>query len=123
MTTQVVPTGAQPNISQTTTLDGTPYLFTFTYNQRCNTWWMNIATQEGDDIADGILLVCNWDLLSKVSGPLRPPGFLTVLTNTTDDSPPGLLDLAPQGSVPGATGRCVLCYTPQADIAAALAGA
>lgn len=105
MTVQVVPTDATglTNYSQTTVLEGTAYLLTFSYNQRENCWYLSMATEEGDDIIDGMKLVCSWPITRKCADPRAPQGELMVISNTSDNSPPGLADLAPGG-------RCILNY-------------
>jgi len=117
MPNQIVPTptGASPFYSQTTALDGTPFILSFQYNQRGDVWYLSIATLDGDAVASGIKLVVGWDLLLKCASPSRPPGTFIVVSNTTDLSPPGLNDLAPGG-------RCYLDYIPGADLAALQAG-
>lgn len=111
MTAIAIPTTADPYTSQTTGLDGVPYVLTFAYGQRSDTWTLSIAMVDGTPIASGLKLVCLWDLLAQTVDPNRPPGMLFVLSSTTDLSPPGLEDLAPGG-------RCTLIYTPAADVAA-----
>lgn len=111
MTWQTVPSpsGSASVESQITTLDGVPYLLQFTYSERADVWYLAILTEEGDAIRYGVKLVCGWPLLRKVADPRKPPGVLFVWTANNDDSPPGLLDLAPGG-------RCTLIYVPQADL-------
>jgi len=113
----LVPTGDESGgYTQTTTLDGTQYVLSFAYSQRSDCWYLSLSTPDGELIAAGIKLVCNWDLLWKCVSPLRPPGKLYVLSNTTDTSTPGLEDLLPSA-------RCQLLYSPAADVAAAAAAA
>jgi hypothetical protein len=112
VTAQIIPTFDDPYSSQVTNLDGTPYLLTFAWNMRSSTWYLSIATTDGTPIASGIKLVCNFDLLRTVVSPARPPGRIVAISNTTDNSPPGLEDLI-------AGGRCALCYSPLADLQAA----
>jgi hypothetical protein len=108
---QAIPTGADPLYTQTTALDGTPYAMRFTFNQRAASWYLDLATLDGEPVASGVKLVCLWDLLQRCASPLRPPGKLYVLSATTDTSTPGLVDLLP-------TGRCTLVYITAADLAA-----
>ena len=117
MSNQLVPTpdGTTPYYSETVALDGTPYILQFSFNQRCACWYLSLQTIDGDDIADGIKLVVGWNLLIKSASPNRPPGWLFVLSSSTDSSTPGLDDLNPDG------GRCLLGYIPAADLAALLA--
>lgn len=105
-TVQRVPTFDEPFYSQVVTLDGSPYLLSFAWNDRTSTWFLDVATGEGEPIACGLKLVCSWDLLKNIVDERRPPGRLVVLALTPDDSPPGLEDLV-------AGGRCRLVYGPQ----------
>lgn len=118
MTTQVIPTpdGTTPFASQTTTLDGVPYILQFQYSQREDRWFLLLATIDGSVIYGAVKLVLNWPLFAQCRDTRAPPGQFMVISNTqADDSPPGLNEIAP-----GA--RCVLTYTPIADIEAILAG-
>lgn len=108
MTLQIIPTTDSAFRRIVVTLDGVPYLFSFAYNQRCDCWYIDLATAEGDPIACGIKLVCFWNLLRTVVDGRRPPGKLAVISVTTDDTPPGLEDLVPGG-------RCLLAYQPSAQ--------
>ena len=114
MTLQLVPTpdGTTPFYSETVALDGTPYVLQFNFNQRCACWYLSLQTIDGEDVIDGIKLVPFWNLLIKCASPLRPPGWLFIIS-TPDLSTPGLDDLNPSG------GRCQLVYAPEADVAAA----
>lgn len=118
MTTQIIPTpdSSTPFATQTTTLDGVPYILYFQYNQRENTWWLTVSTIDGTAIYGACKLVVNYAFLDQCVDARRPPGQLMVISNTSDLSPPGIDDLAPGG-------RCSLCYEPIADVEALLGGA
>lgn len=103
MSVQIIPTTADPFYSQLVTLEGTAYLLSFQYNQRENTWYMSVADAEGNDIYNGIKLVCSWPLTRQCADPNMPQGEFMVISSTADTSPPGLSDLQPSG-------RCVLNY-------------
>lgn len=103
MSIGTIPTGDDPFYTLSSTLDGVTYLLTFTYNQRCDCWYLSVATEEGDDIYDGMKLVCGWPLLNKCADPRAPAGELMCWSNSTDDSPARLEDLVPGG-------RCELLY-------------
>lgn len=111
MSAQILSTGADPFYKQTMGLDGTPYSLRFAFNLRAACWYLDLSTLDGELLAAGMKLVCNWDLLRKCKNALRPPGKLFVISNTTDLSPPGLGDLA-------AGARCLLIYLPLANIRA-----
>jgi hypothetical protein len=119
MTAQLVPTpsGATPFLTQTTTLDGVPYILAYRYSQREDRWYLQLQTIDGAPIYGSVKLVPNWPLFAQCVDARRPPGQFLVISNTKSDlSPPGLNELAP-----GA--RCQLCYVPIADIQALVAGA
>lgn len=105
----IIPTDNAPFYTQTTTLDGVTYLLTFTYNQRCDCWYLSVDTEEGDRIYDGIKLVCQWPLLHKCADPRAPAGELLCWSTTNDQSPARLNDLLPGG-------RCQLGYIDQSDM-------
>jgi hypothetical protein len=116
MTVQVIPTGDDPFYTQTTTLDGTPFLLSFFYSQREDRWYLLLSTVDGDPIYGGVKLVPNWPLFAQCVDARLPGGqFVVVSSSATDDTPPGLEEL-----VDGA--RCQLCYVPAADVATILAG-
>lgn len=99
----------RPFWTQTTSLDGVPYLLTFRYNAREATYYLSIDSADHTvNYVQGLKLVPNVPLLMS-KGP-TPPGELYVLTQSaTDDSPPGLGELADGG-------RCALLYLPEADL-------
>jgi hypothetical protein len=110
MTIQVIPPPSQPYVSQTTTIEGVPYLLYWDYNTRENAWYLSIADASGVDIYNGMKLICTVPsvgpnfLLAKCKDPRRPPGDFVVISQTNDYDPPGIGDL-----VPG-VGRCALMY-------------
>ena len=122
MTIQAVPPPAQPYVSQTTTLEGVPYLLYWDYNAREDAWYLSIADANGVDIYNGMKLICSAPgsspnfLLFKCRDPRRPPGDFVVISQTLDVDPPGLADL-----VPG-VGRCAILYITSDVIAIAAAG-
>jgi hypothetical protein len=115
MTTQVIPSpdGTTAFETQTTTLDGVPYLLYFSYNQRESTWYLLLSTVDGDPIYGSVKMVCSWPLFFQCRDLRRPLGQFLVLSSTSDLSPPGLFDLA-------SGARCSLVYVPEADVNSAL---
>lgn len=109
MSVGAIPTGADPFYAQTTTLEGVTYLLTFAYNERCDCWYLSIATEEGDDIYDGMKLVCGWPLLHKCADTRAPAGELICWSNSLDQSPARLNDLVDGG-------RCQLLYISSDDL-------
>lgn len=106
------PFSGQPSYTETVTLEGSQYQFQFDFNQRCASWYMSLADADGVDIYNGVKLVTGFYLLKKCkdirkpgSGPpLFLPGDFILTSSTSDQSPPGLLDLYPN------SGRCTLYY-------------
>jgi hypothetical protein len=117
MTVQLIPTpdGTTPFSTQTTTLDGVPYILVFRYSTREDRWYLQLQTIDGTPIYGGVKLVPNWALFSQCVDARRPPGQMMVISNSKSDlSPPGLNEIAPGG-------RCGLYYVPVADVRALIA--
>lgn len=98
-----IPTTNDPFYKQVTALDGVDYTLTFTYDQREDCFYLTIGDATDVDIVRGIKLVCLWPLLLGKVDDRLPQGTLMVISNTTDDSPPGIDDLIDGG-------RCELVY-------------
>jgi hypothetical protein len=110
MTAQLIPTDNTPFYSQITALEGASFLLTFSYNQRCDCWYLSVAMPDGSgDIVNGLKILTNWPLLRQCADPRLPPGEIFCFTNTTDLSPPRFADLLPSG-------RSVLVYLPSTDL-------
>lgn len=101
-----------PDYSQTTGLEGRDYLLSFQWNARTGRWAMDIATESGAIIREGIVLVAGVSLLRKVADERAPAGILAI--RSVDGAPPGLLDFHPGG-------RCTLVYWTAAEVAEASA--
>jgi uncharacterized protein DUF6983 len=108
MSTLIIPCDpVLPFWTQTTTLDGVPYLLTFTYNQRETVYYLSISSADATvDYVLGMKLVPGIPLLRPWP---TPPGEMFVITQSADDSPPALGELAD-----GA--RCVLMYVEAATL-------
>jgi hypothetical protein len=104
MTIQIVPTYADPSWTQSTTLEGTTFLLTFQYNERCQCYYLSIQDSEGNDIYDGVKVVCNLGLLRTCADKdSAPAGELWVASNNGDLDPPDVGELA-------LGARCTLFY-------------
>lgn len=106
-----IPTSNDPFYVQRTDLEGREYVLQFDYSTRENCWYMQVSASDGTVLAAGVKLVCSWPLLYRYTSTLLPPGKMFVMPVTTDDSPPGLDDLAEGG-------RCELTYVTSDDPAA-----
>jgi hypothetical protein len=87
-----------------TQLDGRDYVVVLQWNQRQQRWSMDVADQDGDMIAAGIVLVVDFPLLSLVTDERRPPGTLAVIDPQSPRIDPTLESL---GS------RHLVCYYPE----------
>ena len=114
MTLQSVPTpdGSTPFWSETVALDGTAFILLWNFNQCCQSWYLSLQTIDGEDVVDGLKLVPFWNVLIKCASPLRPPGWLFILTSSPTLLTPNLNDFAPGGVAQ-------LVYAPIADVEAA----
>jgi uncharacterized protein DUF6983 len=111
MSTVVIPVDPTALFStQTTTLDGVPYLLTFRYNSREQAYYLTIQSADGlTTYVQGVKLVSDFFLLRPYP---TPPGELLVLVPDSDDSPPRLGDFA-------AGGRATLYYLDAPTVFAA----
>ena len=112
MATVVIPVDPVNLFStQTTTLDGVPYLLTFLYNSRESCYYLQIQSVDGViTYLQGVKLVSNYPLLGfgVPTGYAGPPGELMCQSFSTDDSPARLGDI-------GDGQRCLLVYIEEAD--------
>ena len=76
-----LPTTAKPFTAQSTSLEGRSYKLTFDWNSRSDRWSLDMATEDGDAVLNGAVLVIGIDLLRTVP-------------STFDHVPPGQLFLA-----------------------------
>ena len=111
MTTAIIPTptATQPFWSETVALDGTTYLLTFNYNQRCDCWYLSVGTNDGSDIVNGLKILSNWPLLKHCADNRLPMGEIVCFSTTLDVTPARLADLE-------VGGRCQLTYIPSTDL-------
>lgn len=109
----LLPTFTDPLYSITTNLDGVTFILDFKHNQRTDTWSFDLRDADGTMLAAGFKIVPEMLLLRKQAYRSDFPfgDIICLSLANDDDSPPGLLDLGPDG-------RCVLVYVEAADIIA-----
>ncbi len=115
---QIVPTFPLPYYTVSCTLDGRPYVFTFTYSTREDRWYFDLADVDGNDIVLGTKVTPSFDLLGRFRYLAScPQGAFIALPNATsqDDTPPGLNELS-------VTARVQLIYATAAEFAQMVAG-
>ena len=118
------PFNGASSYTMTVPLEGFQFQFEFDYNQRCAAWYMSIADADGVDIYNGMKLIMGFYLMFKCKDNRRPgsgaplylPGDFFLFSSTSDQSPPGLLDLYP------GSGRCTLNYVTSDWLALVQAG-
>ena len=73
-----MPDATEPKVTQSVSLQGRNYVFGFDWNSRTDRWTMSLATEDGDDILNGALLMLGIDLLRTIPNTLDyvPPGQL-----------------------------------------------
>lgn len=103
MTIQLVTTYDLPTWSEASTLEGSTFVLSFSYNQRESVYYMGVADAAGVDVYTGVKLMPLQFLMRKCKDPRRPAGDFLVFDNTGSVVPPALHDLAPGG-------RCSLLY-------------
>lgn len=81
---------ARGSATMRTRLDGSDYVLTFQWNQRLGRWSMDIADQDSDPIASGIVLVADFPLLSLVTDERAPPGTLAIYDTQSPNIDPTL---------------------------------
>lgn len=76
--------GGQSRWLQITDLGGRDYLLTFRWNQRAGRWVLDVATESGDVIAAGRVLVPTMPVLRGVRDDRAPEGMLALLDTQSE---------------------------------------
>ena len=101
-----------PFYTQRVPLDGTQYQLSFAWNHRLGTWSLDLDDTTGNVIVHGVRIMVGVPLLTRYHYlESCPPGEIVCVSNTQNDSPPGLEDLIKGG-------RCSLFYVPLLDLVA-----
>lgn len=74
-------------------LDGAEYQLYFKYNEREDTWYLDISDLQGNAIRSGMKMVVNFPFMRTCMISERPPGEFTALDTLSDPRDPGLDDL------------------------------
>lgn len=86
MTIRIPTSTTLPAYSQTTTLDGRNYLFSFAFNEREGTWFVSLADADGVPIVEGEKVIVQLPLFSLVTDPRRPPGVMMAIDTTAPET-------------------------------------
>lgn len=89
------------NQKLTVSLGGATYLLNVVYNGANGTWIMDIADQNGNDIATGIPLTTGADLIGQFEylGIGGPGGQMVAQSSFSSDVPPTYSDLGTTGNL------------------------
>lgn len=94
---QVLPTFPdEPAVVFKTTLDGVRYTITYRWQERTASWYLDLATGQGEPLVSGVRLAVDWVPLAghRATDPRIPQGALLVYsTDRSNTSPPGFSDL------------------------------
>jgi hypothetical protein len=74
-------------------LEAIVFGFRFQFNERDQSWFFDVLTAEGVPIRQGLKVVTNFPLLSRVARIDRPPGELYAFDTTGQDKRAGLGEL------------------------------
>lgn len=96
-----------PDFSFEQELDERVYQFTFTWNEREEYWYFDLADDSGSPIAEGIKVVVNWDLIRRSSDARRPPGNIIALDTTNQNLDPTQAELG---------NRVLMVYQPEGTV-------
>jgi len=88
-------------------LDRVPYLMTFRWNERSESWFMDLSALPGGPIVQGVRVVPDYPMLQQFTRPNMPPGAFVFVANRTIDRI-GRNDLGT---------NAVLVYLSESDIA------
>lgn len=97
------------------TLEDRTYTLEFRWNTRERDWYMNLLTEEGDDIILGIKVVVDFPLGRRSRHPLRPPGAFIAVDTTGQKLDPQFDELRQVGDLGD---RVSLLYFTGAELAA-----
>lgn len=94
MATLVIPTRTDLTAySQETVLNGETFTLSFQFNDREQTWYIDVITQGGDIVREGIKVVSNWVLMRLAVDASAPSGYISTVDSRVTPAPAGESDL------------------------------
>lgn len=84
----IIPNSDFPAYTETLTLDGFLYVFTFVWNTRETAWFMSIS-RDNVDLLYGIKVVDNYELIGRFTNLSLPPGLIMALDLENINRNPG----------------------------------
>jgi hypothetical protein len=79
-----------PCHSQTVELDGVVYLLRLTWRDYCESWYLDVETEDGEAVLTGVRVEEGTDLLTCKDRDLGPPGMLLALQAGTVGAVPAV---------------------------------
>lgn len=102
-----IPTRTDPRYQIEVELDGSSYLFDFEWNDRAESWFLDVSSQNGTKLIAGIRVVVGFPLWNRYRNPELPSGDLSAVDTSGANLDPKLEDLGD---------RVALVYTPFSEI-------
>ena len=93
MTYELPIRGDLPSQTMILTLDSVLYQLALRYNERAESWVLDLFTVDGEALLLGTRVVPAWNLLWRGTDPRLPPGILMLHDRTGSAEPPGPKDL------------------------------
>lgn len=82
-----------PHFDLIVSLDGVSYRLLFRWNDRSESWFLDLSLEDDTLIWASIRVVVSWPLGRRSQHPSRPPGMLLATDTTARATDPGLTDL------------------------------
>lgn len=76
-----------------TDLSGVRYVFRFYFNERDQSWAIDMMDPTESPIMHGMRAITHYDLLAQVTDPRKPLGYLMLIDTSGKYLPPGRNDL------------------------------
>lgn len=80
----------EPRYTMTVPLSGVSYRLTLDWHDRESRWYLDVVRSSGEEVARGLKLVDNWNVLRRVASRHKPPGAIVA---SGKGGPPLLHDL------------------------------
>jgi len=90
---KTIPLSTDANWTQVTTLGGRDFIFTFRWNAREMSWYLDIADQDNVLLAASRKLVADYPVLTRRTDPRLPRGVLWTIDRSGQGLDPGRYDL------------------------------
>lgn len=107
----LIPTRSDPRYSIEVELDGATFFLDFEWNDRAESWFLDIADADRVLLLAGVRIVVGFPLINRYRDDRLPQGDLSAIVTSGDELDPKFSDLGD---------RVQLLYTPIAEVNEAL---